>query len=75
MAERKRSNDGHSETEEILGGKPEKLDETAQEGASGGNVQRKVGTRDEEKQIDETSAGKTRTLAQDQDDSGDKEKV
>ncbi|MAM61144.1 hypothetical protein [Maritimibacter sp. UBA3975] len=75
MAERKRSKDGHSETEEILGGKPEKLDETAQEGAKGGNLQRKVGTRDEEKRVDETSAGNTRPLGGDEDGSGDKEKV
>lgn len=75
MAERARSKDGRRETEEILGGKPEKLDETAQEGSKGGNLQRKVGTRDEEKRVDETSAGKTRPLGGDQDGSGDKEKV
>ena len=36
MAERHRSKDGRSETRDILGGRPEKLDETAQEGAKGG---------------------------------------
>lgn len=75
MAERARSKDGRRETEEVLGGKPEKLDETAQEGREGGNLQRKVGTRDEEKALDETSAGATRPLGKDQDGSGDKEKV
>ncbi|MZR12986.1 hypothetical protein GQE99_08135 [Maritimibacter sp. DP07] len=75
MAERHRSKDGRSETRDILGGRPEKLDETAQEGAKGGNLQRKVGTRDEEKRVDETSAGNTRPLGGDEDDSGDKEKV
>jgi hypothetical protein len=75
MAERHRSKDGHRETEEILGDKPENLDAPEQQGAKGGNIQRKVGTRDEKKRVDETSAGATRPLAQDQDGSGDKEKV
>ncbi|MDF0602506.1 hypothetical protein P1J78_17345 [Psychromarinibacter sp. C21-152] len=76
MAERKKSNDGRRETEEILGDKPENMSgETTEEGRKGGNIQRKVGTRDEEKQVDETSAGNTRPLAQDQNDSGDKEKT
>ncbi|HBZ43130.1 MAG TPA: hypothetical protein DEO85_03545 [Maritimibacter sp.] len=75
MAERGKSKDGRSETEEILGGKPEKPDEAVQEGSTGGNLQRKVGTRDEMKKVDETSAGNTRPLAKDQDGSGDKEKI
>lgn len=75
MADRHRSQDGRSETEEILGGTPEKPDSTAQQGREGGNIARKVGTRDEEKQVDETSAGKTGVLGQDKNDSGDKEKV
>lgn len=75
MAERAKSKDGRSETEEILGGKPEELDETAQLGRKGGNIARKVGTRDEEKRVDETSAGKTGVLGQDANRSGDKEKV
>ncbi|MBV7410038.1 hypothetical protein [Maritimibacter sp. DP1N21-5] len=75
MADRHKSKDGRSETEEVLGEKPEKLDETAQEGRKGGNIARKVGTRDEEKRVDETSAGKTGVLGQDANDSGDKEKV
>ena len=75
MAERHRSKDGHSETEEILGDKPENLDAPDHQGSKGGELQRKVGTRDERKRLDETSAGATRPLAQDQDSSGDKEKV
>ncbi|EPX81430.1 hypothetical protein [Salipiger mucosus] len=76
MAERARSKDGHRETEEILGEKPENLtDEPDAHGRAGGNLQRKVGTRDEEKAVDETSAGTTRPLGKDQDGSGDKEKV
>lgn len=75
MAERVKSRDGRSETEDILGGRPEDLDGTGQQGRKGGETARKVGTRDEEKRHDETSAGRTRPLAQDQDGSGDKEKV
>jgi|DeeseametaMP1786_FD_contig_31_824132_length_1430_multi_15_in_0_out_0_1 hypothetical protein len=75
MAERHRSQDGHRETEDILGDKPEHLDAPDQGGAKGGNIQRKVGTRDEKKRLDETSAGATRPLGQDKNDSGDKEKV
>ena len=76
MAERARSKDGHRETEEILGQKPEELSPApTEQGRNGGEIQRKVGTRDEGKRYDETSAGNTRPLAQDQNGSGDKEKV
>ncbi|MHA6345137.1 hypothetical protein [Roseivivax sp. CAU 1761] len=76
MAERKRSQDGRRETEEILGDKPENVTPAPSHGdRHGGELQRKVGTRDEGKELDETSAGKTRPLGHDQDDSGDKEKV
>ncbi|WP_375172636.1 hypothetical protein [Pseudooceanicola sp.] len=75
MAERHRSQDGRRETEEILGDKPENLDAPDHQGAKGGNIQRKVGTRDERKRLDETSAGATRPLGQDKNSSGDKEKV
>lgn len=75
MADRQKSQDGRRETEEILGDAPENLDAPNHQGAAGGNLQRKVGTRDERKRLDETSAGATRPLAQDQDSSGDKEKV
>lgn len=75
MAERHRSNDGRRETEEILGDKPENLEAPDQGGAKGGELQRKVGTRDDRKRLDETSAGATRALGQDKNSSGDKEKV
>ncbi|WP_407496131.1 hypothetical protein [Pseudooceanicola sp. MF1-13] len=75
MADRHRSQDGTRETEEILGEKPENLEAPDHQGAKGGELQRKVGKRDERKRLDETSAGATRPLGQDQDSSGDKEKV
>ncbi len=75
MSGRKRSQDGRSETAELLDGQPVTPGATAQQGRKGGEIARKVGTRDEEKRVDETSAGATRALAQDQDKSGDKEKV
>ncbi|MGI3168265.1 hypothetical protein ACRARG_03875 [Pseudooceanicola sp. C21-150M6] len=75
MAERHRSQDMRRETEEILGQAPETLNAPDHQGAKGGELQRKVGSRDEKKRLDETSAGATRPLAQDQDSSGDKEKV
>lgn len=75
MADRQKSKDGRRETEEILGDAPENIAAPNHQGAEGGNLQRKVGTRDEKKRLDETSAGATRPLAQDQDSSGDKEKV
>lgn len=76
MADRKRSQDGSRETEKVLGQKPEDMaPRPSGAGRAGGEIARKVGTRDEEKRHDETSAGKTRPLAQDQDKSGDKEKV
>ncbi len=76
MAERHRSSDGKRETEEVLGQRPEESTSTpGQQGREGGEVQRKVGTRDEEKRADETSSGATRPLGQDKNDSGDKEKV
>jgi len=76
MAERQKSNDGRRETEEVLGQKPEDLDPSPEQGGrAGGELHRKVGTRDEEKRHDETDPGKTRPLGQDSDRSGDKEKV
>ena len=54
---------------------PQGLEAPGQQSRKGGNLQRKVGTRDEGKQIDETSSGATRALAQDRNSSGDKEKV
>ncbi|KFE36960.1 hypothetical protein [Thioclava atlantica] len=75
MAERIRSKDGKRETEEILGEAPENLESPSAQGSSGGTLQRKIGTRDEKKQIDETSAGATRPLGGDERDSGEKEKM
>lgn len=76
MADRKRSKDGSRETEDVLGEKPENLDKVpSDQGRAGGEMARKVGTRDEKKRHDKTSAGNTRPQAQDEDDSGDKEQV
>ena len=75
MAERHRSNDHTRETEDVLGEKPENLEAPDQQGSEGGNLQRKVGKRDEKKRLDETSAGATRALGGDKNDSGSKEKV
>ncbi|HBM59249.1 MAG TPA: hypothetical protein DD444_08660 [Citreicella sp.] len=75
MPDRARSQDGRSETQEILDGTPDAPGASQQQGRKGGEMARKVGTRDEEKRHDETSAGRTRPLAQDQNGSGDKEKV
>ena len=44
MAERHRSQDGHRETEDVLGVKPEELPEPPDHGnRAGGELQRKVG--------------------------------
>ena len=56
MAERHRSNDGRSETAEILAD----IDTPAQQGRSDGQLQRRVGTRDEERQVEEENPGITR---------------
>ena len=76
MADRVKSKDGRRETEEVLGVKPEDLPKTPDEaGRAGGELNRKIGTRDEGKERDETSDGATRPLGHDKRDSGDKEKV
>ncbi|WP_297769818.1 hypothetical protein [uncultured Roseovarius sp.] len=76
MADRVKSTDGSRETEEILGEKTENMRQSpSAAGRAGGEIARKIGTRDEKKRHDETSAGKTRETAQDQDESGDKEKM
>ncbi len=76
MAQRHRSTDGKSETTEVLGQSPEDMKPAPDaQGRAGGQLQRKVGTRDEGKQFDETSDGATRPLKSDKSDSGDKEKV
>ncbi|MBY5971155.1 hypothetical protein [Pseudooceanicola marinus] len=76
MAERARSKDMSRDTEEVLGVAPEEMEEAPEaQGRKGGEIQRKVGTRDEEKRVSGNATGATRPLAQDQDGSGDKEKV
>ena len=75
MAERHRSQDGHSETTDILGDAPENPGAPDHQGRAGGNLQRKVGTRDEKKRVDETSAGVTRALGGDRNGANAKEKV
>ena len=55
MAERARSKDGTRETEEILGAKGE----ISQQGRTGGDVSREIGTRDELKRAYERPAGTT----------------
>ncbi|WP_417627709.1 hypothetical protein [Pararhodobacter aggregans] len=74
MAERQRSRDGSRDTDAILDGDVG-TGPTGQQGSAGGNLQRKVGTRDEKKRVDETSDGITRALAGDRNESGDKEKM
>ncbi|TQS72466.1 hypothetical protein ERN12_01215 [Rhodobacteraceae bacterium] len=76
MAERLRSQDGTRETKEVLGEAPEDLPETPSgQGSAGGEMQRKLGTRDEKKHYDSTDPGNTRVTGQDQDGSGDKENM
>ena len=63
MAERLRSNDGRSETAELL----KDIDETPnQQGRAAGNLERKVGTRDELKRLDKGEMGKTRVTKTDE---------
>ena len=74
MADRHRSRDGSRDTDAIL------QDDAAtgasgQQGSAGGNIARKVGTRDEKKSHDETSDGVTRVLGTDETESGGKEKM
>ncbi|PJE27069.1 hypothetical protein SAMN06297129_3267 [Pseudooceanicola antarcticus] len=72
MAERARSKDLSRETEAVLGESPEEMEDTPSHGGrKGGEIQRKVGTRDEQK----LDGGVTTPKAQDQDGSGDKENV
>lgn len=74
MTERHRSRDGTRETDAILNDEPG-TGPTGQQGSAGGNIARKVGTRDEKKSHDETSDGITRVLGTDKTESGDKEKM
>ena len=65
MAERKRSTDGKSETEQIVPETPT----PSQQGRAGGNLERKVGTRDERKRA-EKGEGATRVRKSDEKGSG-----
>lgn len=68
MAERHRSKDGRSETEEIVGD----TTEVAEQGRSGGELSRKVGTRDEAKRPADGDTGNTRVRKGDEIDGGTK---
>lgn len=63
MPERVRSNDGRSETEELLNDAPETPD---QQGRAQGNLERRVGTRDEDRRVDKGDRGTTRVTKEDE---------
>lgn len=62
MAERKRSNDGQRETLEYI----DDADTPSQQGRAQGNLERKVGTRDELKRAEKNRAGATRVTKSDE---------
>ena len=63
MAERKRSQDGRQETREFLEGEPAA---PSQQGRAQGNLERRVGTRDERKQATASRPGATRVTKSDE---------
>lgn len=67
MLKRHRSNDGHRETEDVLGDKTQ----VSQQGRDGGRLARVVGTKDEEKRSKERPAGVTRVVKSIKDEGGD----
>ncbi|MBF9042162.1 hypothetical protein HKCCE4037_02405 [Rhodobacterales bacterium HKCCE4037] len=67
MAERHRSKDGRSETQEILDDMPEM---PGQSGRDGGDLARKTGTKDELRHTTNSSAGATRVTKSDEDRPG-----
>ena len=67
MAERARSKDGHRETKEYL----DDTETPADQGRAGGNLERKVGTRDLEKRAKQDRAGATRVTKSDEKGQGD----
>ncbi|MFD2738865.1 hypothetical protein ACFSUD_04730 [Sulfitobacter aestuarii] len=69
MADRHRSKDGSKDSEKVLGDKTE----TQQQGREGGNLQRDVATRDEEKRSTERPAGSTRVTGADKRNHGESE--
>ncbi|MFZ5962632.1 hypothetical protein ACOXXX_06735 [Thalassococcus sp. BH17M4-6] len=66
MAERQRSKDGRSETEELTDDVPT----PGQQGRADGNLERKVGTRDSLKRATETRPGATRVTKSDEQGQG-----
>ncbi len=66
MAERHRSRDGSSETEEIIG----EAADISQKGRTGGDIERRVATRDEKKRAKEQPAGATRVTGKDRRETG-----
>lgn len=66
MAERHRSKDGSRDTEEIIG----EAADIDQAGRQGGDIERHVATRDEEKRATERPAGVTRVTGEDSRETG-----
>lgn len=66
MADRYRSQDGHSETADYV----DEAAEIDQQGRIGGKLARKVGSRDDVKQATEDPAGNTRVTGADKRDGG-----
>ncbi|SFC05294.1 hypothetical protein [Tropicimonas isoalkanivorans] len=62
MPERIRSKDGSRDTDEVLG----EQGQISQQGRADGNLQRKVGTRDELKRSNERPGGATRVTKSDE---------
>ncbi|MFW8592842.1 hypothetical protein [Cribrihabitans neustonicus] len=68
MAERKRSKDGHRETDDLLGAEGT----VSHQGRTGGNLQRDIATEDEEKRAKSRPAGATRvTKSKEQENTDD----
>tara|TARA_R110002020_G_scaffold164168_1_gene350622 strand:- start:387 stop:596 length:210 start_codon:yes stop_codon:yes gene_type:complete len=61
MAERHRSKDGSKDSEKLTGDAAP----VSQQGRTGGDLQRDVGTQDEEKRSEETPSGVTRVTGDD----------
>lgn len=66
MADRHRSKDGSRDTEEIIG----EAADIDQAGRQGGDIERRVATRDEEKRATERPAGATRVTGKDSRETG-----
>ncbi|MGR3759701.1 hypothetical protein ACUXV3_06150 [Roseobacteraceae bacterium NS-SX3] len=66
MAERKRSKDGHRESEDILG----EPGTVSHGGRTGGRLPREVGSADEEKRAKERPAGATRVTKSNEQEEG-----